>query len=91
MKVVHHLPRVKKLPVNNIKDFTLSMAYVRLPKVTLFIVYTSFSVFLFLKVFDASNLVIDEEFHLRQGLHYCNGDFKVVRYFSTHLIKHTDE
>lgn len=58
------------------------MAYVRLPKVTLFIVYISFSAVLFLKVFDTSNLVIDEEFHLRQGLHYCNGDFKVVSIFT---------
>lgn len=56
------------------------MAYVRLPKLILFIVYTSFSAFLFLKVFDTSSLVIDEEFHLRQGLHYCNGEFKIVRF-----------
>ncbi|KAJ6633375.1 putative Dol-P-Glc:Glc(2)Man(9)GlcNAc(2)-PP-Dol alpha-1,2-glucosyltransferase [Pseudolycoriella hygida] len=53
------------------------MANSRLPKLTLFIVYTLFSVFIFFKVFDTSNLVIDEEFHLRQGLHYCNGDFRI--------------
>lgn len=54
------------------------MAYVRRPKFALFIVYVSLSVLLFLNVFDSSPLVIDEEFHLRQGLHYCNGDFTIV-------------
>ncbi|XP_037037118.1 putative Dol-P-Glc:Glc(2)Man(9)GlcNAc(2)-PP-Dol alpha-1,2-glucosyltransferase isoform X1 [Bradysia coprophila] len=55
----------------------MAFYYDKLPKLTLFIVYTAFSVFLFCKVFATSNLVIDEEFHLRQGLNYCNGDFTV--------------
>ncbi|XP_031626049.1 putative Dol-P-Glc:Glc(2)Man(9)GlcNAc(2)-PP-Dol alpha-1,2-glucosyltransferase [Contarinia nasturtii] len=39
--------------------------------------YTSFSLPIFYLVFNASELVVDEEFHLRQGRHYCLGNFDI--------------
>lgn len=33
---------------------------------------------IFNRVYKASKQVIDEEFHLRQGLHYCRGNFTIV-------------
>lgn len=38
---------------------------------------------IFNRVYKTSKQVIDEEFHLRQGLHYCRGNFTIV---STYLI-----
>lgn len=49
-----------------------------LKKVLLYGVYGIVSFYVFLKVYETSLLVIDEEFHLRQGMHYCNGDFAEV-------------
>lgn len=49
-----------------------------LKKVLLYGVYGIASFYVFLKVYETSLLVIDEEFHLRQGMHYCNGDFGEV-------------
>lgn len=37
---------------------------------------------LFNRVYRTSKQVIDEEFHLRQGLHYCRGNFTIVRLIS---------
>lgn len=33
---------------------------------------------IFNRVYRTSKQVIDEEFHLRQGLHYCRGNFTIV-------------
>lgn len=44
-----------------------------------FAVYVAISSQLFPLVYEASKEVIDEQFHLRQGIHYCNGNFDVVR------------
>lgn len=41
-------------------------------------VYLLISLQLFYKVFQASQIVIDEEFHLKQGRYYCLGYFDVV-------------
>lgn len=41
------------------------------------IVYLLISVPIFLLVFESSDLVVDEEFHLRQGKHYCHGNFHI--------------
>lgn len=43
-----------------------------------FAFYGTISVPLFNAVYDASQQVIDEEFHLRQGLQYCGGIFDEV-------------
>lgn len=48
-------------------------------------IYLIVSIPLFYVVFNASELVIDEEFHLRQGLHYCNGSFDVVSWIVMNL------
>ncbi|XP_059614401.1 putative Dol-P-Glc:Glc(2)Man(9)GlcNAc(2)-PP-Dol alpha-1,2-glucosyltransferase [Phlebotomus argentipes] len=40
-------------------------------------IYAAISLWLFHRVYDTTQLVIDEEFHLRQGIHYCNGNFSV--------------
>lgn len=42
------------------------------------IVYVFISIPIFFLVYKSSNLVVDEEFHVRQGQHYCNGKFHVV-------------
>lgn len=42
-------------------------------------IYSLVSIPIFYLVYYASESVIDEEFHLRQGQHYCNGSFDVVR------------
>uniref|UniRef100_A0A182YKF1 Dol-P-Glc:Glc(2)Man(9)GlcNAc(2)-PP-Dol alpha-1,2-glucosyltransferase n=1 Tax=Anopheles stephensi TaxID=30069 RepID=A0A182YKF1_ANOST len=39
--------------------------------------YSAISFVVFNKVYETSQLVIDEEFHLRQGDHYCHGRFQV--------------
>uniref|UniRef100_A0A182RI00 Dol-P-Glc:Glc(2)Man(9)GlcNAc(2)-PP-Dol alpha-1,2-glucosyltransferase n=1 Tax=Anopheles funestus TaxID=62324 RepID=A0A182RI00_ANOFN len=39
--------------------------------------YSSISFVVFNKVYETTQLVIDEEFHLRQGSHYCHGRFQV--------------
>lgn len=44
------------------------------------VVYILISVPLFYLVFISSQLVVDEEFHLRQGRHYCMGDFHIVSF-----------
>lgn len=41
-------------------------------------IYTIVSIAIFYVVYEASKLVIDEEFHLRQGREYCNGNFHIV-------------
>ncbi|XP_053951937.1 putative Dol-P-Glc:Glc(2)Man(9)GlcNAc(2)-PP-Dol alpha-1,2-glucosyltransferase [Anastrepha ludens] len=41
------------------------------------ILYLAFSLPLFLRVYATAPTVIDEEFHLRQGLHFCNKRFDV--------------
>lgn len=49
-------------------------------------IYLAISIPIFVQVYHASELVIDEEFHLRQGRYYCQGDFlivSVVTYFSS--------
>lgn len=45
----------------------------------MFITYAAVSFYVFLIVYETTTLVIDEVFHLRQGMHYCNGDFDIVR------------
>lgn len=42
------------------------------------VIYIMLSLPLFYLVFTASELIVDEEFHLRQGRHYCMGDFHIV-------------
>ncbi|XP_058059029.1 putative Dol-P-Glc:Glc(2)Man(9)GlcNAc(2)-PP-Dol alpha-1,2-glucosyltransferase [Anopheles bellator] len=44
---------------------------------SLFCVYSVISFLVFNKVYETTQLVIDEEFHLRQGVHYCQGRFQV--------------
>lgn len=44
----------------------------------IFALYVGISALLFPFVYEASSEVIDEEFHLRQGLAYCRGEFDVV-------------
>uniref|UniRef100_A0A182SS52 Dol-P-Glc:Glc(2)Man(9)GlcNAc(2)-PP-Dol alpha-1,2-glucosyltransferase n=1 Tax=Anopheles maculatus TaxID=74869 RepID=A0A182SS52_9DIPT len=39
--------------------------------------YSTISFVVFNKVYETTQLVIDEEFHLRQGDHYCHGRFQV--------------
>lgn len=48
-------------------------------------IYLIVSIPIFIVVYNASDNVIDEEFHLRQGKHYCNGSFEIVsvRVFDT--------
>ncbi|GAB0086616.1 Dol-P-Glc:Glc(2)Man(9)GlcNAc(2)-PP-Dol alpha-1,2-glucosyltransferase [Sergentomyia squamirostris] len=41
------------------------------------LIYFLISIWLFNKVYHTTKLVVDEEFHLRQGLHYCDGNFTV--------------
>lgn len=41
-------------------------------------IYSVISFLLFEKVYETSQEVIDELFHIRQGLHYCNGYFSAV-------------
>lgn len=50
------------------------------PIYIILIIYVSISIPLFLLVFNASKLVVDEEFHLKQGQHYCMGNFHVVSF-----------
>lgn len=57
----------------------LEMSYYKFFTIGLYVLV---SVPLFHKVYNASQLVIDEEFHLRQGAHYCNGSFEVVSYLT---------
>lgn len=42
--------------------------------------YVAISIPLFLQVHNASELVIDEEFHLRQGRYYCEGNLSIVSF-----------
>ncbi|XP_053680989.1 putative Dol-P-Glc:Glc(2)Man(9)GlcNAc(2)-PP-Dol alpha-1,2-glucosyltransferase [Anopheles nili] len=39
--------------------------------------YAIVSLLVFNKIYETTQLVIDEEFHLRQGRHYCQGRFEV--------------
>lgn len=48
------------------------------PLYAILVIYVSISVPLFFLVFNASELVVDEEFHLRQGRQYCMGNFEIV-------------
>ncbi|XP_037934963.1 putative Dol-P-Glc:Glc(2)Man(9)GlcNAc(2)-PP-Dol alpha-1,2-glucosyltransferase [Teleopsis dalmanni] len=41
------------------------------------ILYVAYSLPLFLRVYATTHSVIDEEFHLRQGLHFCNKRFDI--------------
>lgn len=41
-------------------------------------VYSIVTFLLFHLVYNTSKQVIDEEFHLRQGEHYCRGRFHIV-------------
>lgn len=45
---------------------------------SIMIFYFAISLPIFNQVYETSKQVIDEEFHLRQGLHYCDGNFTVV-------------
>ena len=45
---------------------------------TVLSIYVVISIALFFLVFNTSQLVIDEEFHLRQGHQYCIGNFSYV-------------
>lgn len=40
--------------------------------------FTTISFLVFNQVYKTSKLVIDEEFHLRQGLHFCEGRYHIV-------------
>lgn len=51
------------------------------------VIYITVSIPLFIQVYKASELVIDEEFHLRQGRYYCEGNFSIVSPFLTHFHK----
>uniref|UniRef100_A0A1I8Q1F7 Dol-P-Glc:Glc(2)Man(9)GlcNAc(2)-PP-Dol alpha-1,2-glucosyltransferase n=1 Tax=Stomoxys calcitrans TaxID=35570 RepID=A0A1I8Q1F7_STOCA len=42
----------------------------------LVLLFAAYSLPLFLRVFSTTQMVIDEEFHIRQGLHYCRKNFK---------------
>lgn len=46
-------------------------------------IYIAISIPIFIQVYNASELVIDEEFHLRQGQNYCQGDFFIVSFILT--------
>lgn len=43
-------------------------------------IYLIVSVPLFHQVYQIAQLIIDEEFHLRQGEHYCHGRFEIVSF-----------
>lgn len=51
-----------------------------LAKYPLLAVYLALSLFLFNKVYETSDEVIDELFHLKQGLEYCHENFSAVNY-----------
>lgn len=42
------------------------------------LMFLAYSLPLFLRVYATTHMVIDEEFHLRQGLHFCNKRFEIV-------------
>lgn len=42
------------------------------------VIYSIVSTAVFYLVYNASQLVIDEEFHLRQGREYCDFNFHIV-------------
>ncbi|XP_061393164.1 putative Dol-P-Glc:Glc(2)Man(9)GlcNAc(2)-PP-Dol alpha-1,2-glucosyltransferase [Musca vetustissima] len=44
--------------------------------VLLVLVFAAYSLPLFLRVYSTTQMVIDEEFHLRQGIRYCQKQFK---------------
>lgn len=46
--------------------------------VLLVLLFVAYSLPLFLRVFTTTQMVIDEEFHLRQGLYYCQKQFNKV-------------
>lgn len=54
-----------------------------------FALYVAVSALLFPLVYEASPEVIDEQFHLRQGLAYCNGDFDTVSRCQKHHFHRT--
>lgn len=49
-------------------------------------IYFVTSIQLFFRVYNASQLVIDEEFHLKQGRSYCLGRFDVVSYIFFYVL-----
>lgn len=57
--------------------------------VLLVLLFVAYSLPLFLRVFTTTQMVIDEEFHLRQGLYYCQKQFNKVSAkflkFSVHI------
>lgn len=57
--------------------------YVVLP-----LLFLAYSVPLFLRVYATTEMVIDEEFHLRQGLHFCNKRFDVVSKANYKFLNH---
>lgn len=50
----------------------------KLLKVLLVTIYSAVSFVIFNRVYDTSKEVIDELFHIGQGLKYCNGKFSEV-------------
>lgn len=50
----------------------------KIGQILMLVVYCAISVPVFNKIYNTSSMVIDEEFHLRQGKHYCVGNFSVV-------------
>lgn len=52
------------------------------------VIYLSISFPLFYLVFNSSQTVVDEEFHLRQGRHYCMGNFHIVSIIYFFFILH---
>lgn len=41
---------------------------------------------LFCVIYDKSNMIIDEEFHIAQGLQYCNWNFTTVIIYNPALL-----
>lgn len=43
------------------------------------LIYTIISLLIFERVYETSNLVIDELFHIEQGLNFCHGSYLEVK------------
>lgn len=50
-------------------------------KVLLVTIYTAISFVIFNRVYEKSKVVIDELFHLGQGMQYCHGNFSAVNFW----------
>lgn len=57
------------------------------PKYLFIGIYFITSIQLFCRVYNASEVVIDEEFHLRQGRSYCSGRFDEVSIIDLNIHK----